>query len=193
MPLDPNYELPKPEQIPPMPDDTYQVVVKDISETEGKDFNTGEPMKQLEFSFQVLDEGEFRGRILKKWVTPKYAPKKDNRSESNLHAIITKVLKKEPAPDEIHLHELIGKQLRVVVSTYTSNAGYERNKIETYLPTKEELPLVTQEELEGKEPIIAGKEESKNKLVTANTNDNENGFDELAKKDEGIDIDDIPF
>lgn len=161
MPLPPNFKLPKPEQIKPLPDDTYQVVIKDISTTEGKNFNTGEPETQLEFTFQVLDEGEHHGKILKKWVTPKYAPQKGNKQESNLHAIVVKTLKREPTPDDLHLHDLFGKQLRVVVSTYTSNAGFLRNKIEGYLPIKEELPLIEKEQSEEpvKKPVIAGKED----------------------------------
>jgi hypothetical protein len=133
-----NYQLPKPEQKPVLEDDTYQVVIKDISEAEGKNFQTGEPETTLEFTFEVV-EGDSKGHEIKKWVTPKYAPAKNGRSESNLYAIVTKAMKKVVASDELHIHELIGKQLKIIVSKYTNEDGYDRNKIVSYLQAKSDV------------------------------------------------------
>lgn len=139
MPLT-NDKLPERESFEVLEDGTYQVVISDINDYEGKNFNTGEPEAQYVFDLDVLDEGH-EGHKLKVWTTKKYGAAKQGRKESKLYTIITKAMKKIVPANEVSLSGLIGKQLIVVVTKYQNDDGYDRNKVVTFMEVKKELPL----------------------------------------------------
>lgn len=135
-----NDKLPERESFEVLEDGTYQVVISDVNDHEGKNFNTGEPEAQYVFDLEVLDE-ENAGHKLKVWCTTKYGAAKAGRKESKLYTIITKAMKKVVPADEVSISALIGKQLVVVVTKYQNDEGYDRNKVITFMEAKKELPV----------------------------------------------------
>ena len=138
MPLE-NDKLPDRPQFPVLEEGTYQVVIVDKNEKEGTNFNTGEPEKQYQFDLRVVDPEENAGHMLKVWSSTKYSPAKPGRKEAKLYTIVTKAMKKIVPPEDLHLNELIDKQLKVVVSVEQNEQGYERNKIVSFLEAKQNI------------------------------------------------------
>jgi hypothetical protein len=143
MPLTDDKLPPRP-KFPVLDDGTYQVVIKDINNYEGRNFNTNEPETQYQFDLEVL-EGENKGHVMKVWTSTKYAAAKSGRQESKLYTIVVKTMGKAIQADELHLTPLIGKQMKVVVTKYTTEDGYDRNKVVTFMEAKKELPVTTKE------------------------------------------------
>lgn len=136
--LSENFEMPKPEIKPAIPEDTYTVVIKDITDLQVPDFTNPEQMvTRLKFDFEVI-EGEYKGSMLYKRVSPKFAPSKNGRPASNLFIIATKAFKTQVNRDEFKLESLIGKQLRVVVNIVEKD-GNEYNNITNFMELKKDV------------------------------------------------------
>jgi hypothetical protein len=164
MPLSEGFKLQQGATIEVLPEGIYQVVIDDISDVKGTAYKSDKEVTQLEWTFRVL-EGEQKDKVIKKWTSTAYAPAKAGRKESNLFSIVTKACHTQLNPEELHLSSLIGKQIKIVVSEYTNEAGYERNRIDSFMEAKEEI----------KEVITA-------------SNEKKNDEDK-----EEINLDDIPF
>lgn len=145
MPLAEDYKMPAPTQYPVVDDDTYNVAIADIEEIEGTNFNTGAPEPMLKFLFEIMD-GDSKGEYIQKWVSLKYAPSKAGRTESNLHAIVTKAMPTEPDNiQEFNLNQLIGKDMRIVVTKVAGQDGFMKNKIVSYMTPKKSTGKTTLE------------------------------------------------
>lgn len=174
-----NDKLPERESFEVLDEGTYQVVIADINDHEGKNFNTGEPEAQYVIDLVVLDE-EKAGHKLKVWCTTKYGAAKSGRKESKLFTIVSKAMKKIVPVNEVSLSALIGKQITVVISKYESESGFERNKILSFMEAKTELPVPENIKLfmeADKTEETAGQKAAKGESPT----------------DESISLDDIPF
>lgn len=136
-----NDTLPARKEFTILDEGQYQVLIKDINEVEGKNLNTGAPEARYEFDLQVLD-GSNKGHIMKIWASQKYSAAKEGRSESKLYSIVTRVFGKPIPADELHLSELMGKQMIIVVSKYKTDTGYDRNKVVMYMDAKKKLPVI---------------------------------------------------
>lgn len=174
MPLE-NSKLPPRPEYPVLEDGTYQVVIKDINDFTGRNYKTGEPEEQYQFDLEVLDE-ENKGHTIKVWTSKKYSAAKDGRAESKLFAISKKALGRIVNADELDLNDLIGKQIKVVVTRYENESGYERNKVVSFLEAKKEMPVTEKEVVEPEEAEPTKEPEG-----------------DEPKKTDDIDLNDIPF
>lgn len=153
----------KSDTLPPMPEfpvleaGTYQVVIKDISDYEGKNYNTGEPENQYVFDLQVVSE-ENQGHNLKVWTSTKYSGAKPGKKESKLYSITTKAMGKSVPADELHLSSLIGKQIQVIVDKYENADGQDRNKVLNFLSVKKDLPFEETKVVAEEEPRLKAPE-----------------------------------
>lgn len=174
MPLE-NSKLPPRPEFPTLEDGTYQVQIRDISDHVGSNYKTKEPEDQYQFDLEVLDE-ENKGHVIKVWTSKKYSAAKEGRAESKLYTICNKVFGKVIPADELDLNDLIGKQLKIVVTRFENEAGYERNKVVSFLAAKKDLPIVTDEAASEESPKAESEAKESN-----------------AKDSDEINLDDIPF
>jgi hypothetical protein len=151
MPVPNDWEAPKSKEYPPLPEDVYQVFIKDVELTKGKAYQSNDEIWQLNFTFQVLEEGEFYGRRLWKRITPVISAAKANKKPANFNLVYEAVYKKTPYENQLAainasvINDFIGKQLRLAVREAVSEEGKPVNRIDSYLATKKELPLPKKE------------------------------------------------
>lgn len=130
----------------PMPSGMYQIQLTDIEEKDGLDFK-GNPNKQLLFTFVVLDEGEFYGRMLWRQTSMKMS---GGTKPSNLYTVLCGLENKDFSKEECqdshnwltasYLNGLIGKQYLGAVSQKAKLDGTPKNVLDSIMPVKEELP-----------------------------------------------------
>jgi hypothetical protein len=144
IPLDIEIKVPEKKVWPVLPDDTYQVEISDIT-PEVSEYN-GEQKDVFNFEFTVIEEGEYYGRKLWKRVS-RTAP---IPSKNNKHPISWKIasaVKRHSLTEEEGMafgvsgfNSLIGKQLRIGVTSTPPKDGKQYNNIESYFMVKQELP-----------------------------------------------------
>lgn len=131
-----------------LPNDVYQVVITDVEKHEGLKYMSTEKQEQLKLKLSVCDPGEFNGSQLMAFSSYKWFDGGTSSSPSKLYAIFQAVYGfYEPKadlqtfePEMINMdmiNGLIGKQMRVTVMQTQKG----KNKIESYMKIKEELPL----------------------------------------------------
>lgn len=135
-------EKPERKEFTPLPEDTYQVQIADITDKTKPNFQ-GEMAVYLDFEFVILDQ-EFRGRRIWKDVRPIVVGAR-SKKPSWLYLIIEKALGTETAqavekdPTRLDLLQLIGKQLRIMVNQTEGKNGNTYNNVVQFLVTKEKL------------------------------------------------------
>lgn len=134
----------------PIPEDTYQVVIKDIDEKFMKKYQSDEEDAFYHFKFAILDDGEeVQGQIVstfcaRRWFSgnKKYSPSKLVGLVKAVYAhYYPKLSVVEVEAEDMTLpviNDLIGKQLRVVVKL---NDDKTNNKVTDFMAIKKELGI----------------------------------------------------
>lgn len=126
-----------------VPADVYQIKLTDVVESEGTDFNTGEPRRQLKFA-GVIVEGEYAGKIISFFTSTSWFNGGKNSKPSklfNLAKTVYAFYQKGIKVNEIavfsaeDVNGLIGKQIRV--TTETNEKGWP--KVTAFTPIKAEI------------------------------------------------------
>ena len=120
MPIQNNWSGPERKEFPPLPEDTYEVAIKDIELVQGKAYKSEEMVEQLKFTFEML-EGQFKGRLLFKNISPVLSAGGAGKNPANFNLIYEAVYRKTPYQDQLKtidanvVNGLINKTLRLVV------------------------------------------------------------------------------
>lgn len=134
----------------PIPEDTYQVVIKDVDEKIMKKYKSDEDDAFYHFKFAILDEGEeVQGQIVstfcgRKWFggSKKYSPSKLVSLVKAVYAhYYPKLSIVEIEAEDMTLpviNDLIGKQLRIIVKL---NDDKTNNKVTDFMAVKKELEI----------------------------------------------------
>lgn len=143
-------EAPENKEFQAIPEDVYQVVIKDVDEKIMKKFKSEEEEAFYQFKFAVLDEGEnIQGQSLVAYCSRKWFGGNKKMQPSKLVTLIgaiysfyyprLSVIELE-AEDITYqaINDLIGKQLRVMVKMNEDKTG---NKIVQFMGIKKELPV----------------------------------------------------
>lgn len=126
-----------------VPADIYQVVLVDVEESEGTDFNTGEPKKQLKFFAEIV-EGDEEGKIVSFYTSFSWFNGGKNAKPSKLFNLVKTIYsfyKKDisvgemPVLEAKDVNELIGCQIRVTVDE--TEKGWP--KVTAFTPIKKEI------------------------------------------------------
>lgn len=123
-------------QRPQVPNDTYNVVIKDVKGRHVKvNKFTGEPQDVIDFDFEIAD-GDHKGTVVGKYyVSTKVSPPSEGRSASNIYLILSALY---GTPDEKLLatwrentanvlNDAIGSKLRILTTD---------SKVINFLPAK---------------------------------------------------------
>lgn len=135
-------EKPQKKEFTPLPEDTYQVQIADITDKTKPNFE-GEMATYLDFEFVILDQA-YRGRRIWKDVRPLVVGPRAKKA-SWLYLIVEKALGADAAQavekDEksLDLKQLIGKQIRIVVNQTQGRNGNTYNNIVQFLVVNEHL------------------------------------------------------
>jgi hypothetical protein len=141
LPINPNWAAPERKSFPALPEDTYQVVIKDAELQEGKAFQSDDIIDQIKFTFEIVG-GEFSGRKLWKQVNPVISAGGPNKKPANFNLLYEAVYNKTPYADQLTkidadlINAFIGKELRLIVRQTPGQDGLMRNKIDGYLKLK---------------------------------------------------------
>lgn len=143
-------------KFPPVPADTYQVRVVDITEKTNQPVyqKPGETEDKLGFEFVVVEGGEYKGRKFWQDVRPIVSSGSEGFSPSTLYRIFCAVNGVKLSEDEAKsvgatdINGLVGKQVRLVVQQKPNQRGEVKNKITDFLPLKAKIdePLFTPED-----------------------------------------------
>lgn len=144
----------------PVPEDIYQVVLKDIVEKDVPVWGAKDGSMETKylFKFVILDEGEAQGQMLTDFAAPKWfsGNTKKKFSPSRLVTIFKAIYGhyypkldvgdlSEPGTNQIN--DLIGKQVRVTVKVGGQDNNW--NKITEYTKIKEEMEIPEGVKIEG--------------------------------------------
>lgn len=122
-----------------LPADVYQVVLTDVTEVEGKKYDTGEPLAQLKFSGEVVEK-ENLGKKVSFFTTLSWFDGGKSSKPSKLYNLAKAILgvakvKEMPVCTYDDVNSLIGKQVRV--SLDVTEKGW--NKVTGFLPVKKDI------------------------------------------------------
>jgi hypothetical protein len=146
MPVPKTWRAPSNREFPALPADIYHVFIEDVDVVKTKAYQSEEQVWQLKFTFQLLEDPN-KSRKVWKYVTPVISAGGPNKKPANFNLIYEAVFSRTPYQDQIRninpdvVNTFIGKQLRLTLRKTVSAEGKDTNKIESYLPAKEELPL----------------------------------------------------
>jgi len=135
-----------------VPADVYQVILIDVKEAEGTDFNTGEPKKQLKFFAQIA-EGDEKDKIISFFTTFSWFNGGKSAKPSKLFNLVKAVwtyyradvkIGDVPIIEADDVNNLIGKQLRVAVEE--TEKGWP--KVTSFLPVKKEVKYESKADVE---------------------------------------------
>lgn len=139
-----------------VPADVYQVVLVDVRETEGTDYNTGEPKKQLKFTAEIV-EGEEKGKVINFFTSFSWFNGGKNAKPSKLFNLVKNIYsfyKKNISVGEMDIvtaedvNGLIGAQLRV--TTDVTEKGWP--KVTAFTPIRKEIAYKKTEAIEDEVP-----------------------------------------
>lgn len=130
-----------------LPNDVYQVILKDVEVRTMKKYKSEEEAPQLMYKFQVCDAGEYNGAPLVGFSTFKWFDGGKGSNPSKLFQIFQafysyyepKANLSEFEAEMINMdmiNGLIGKQIRVT----TAQTPNKKNKLTAFMAIKEELP-----------------------------------------------------
>jgi len=137
----------------PLPEDMYQVELLDITLQEKPSYNDKTKLeKVMSFQFVVLD-GELRGRSIWRNFVPTFLYIGKN-GKNVLYQITESIIKRPLTIEEEStfgsdvINRLVGYQCRIVVKNKNSKEGKVFSNIDSFLPAKEKLQSLTDEEKE---------------------------------------------
>jgi len=142
----------------PLPEDMYQVELLDIEMQEKPNYNDKTKMENvLSFQFVVVEEGEYRGRSIWKNFVPTYlyiGKNGKNALYQITEAMIMRNLSQEEKADfgSSYINKLVGYQCRVLIKNKEGKEGKKFSNIDSFLPKKETLKSLTDEEKEKAKP-----------------------------------------
>lgn len=146
MPVAETFKTKTPELPTPAPADIYQLQLLDVTSQVQLNPFTKENEERLVWDFAIVDEGEHRGKKVRAWTANKWFTKANKKSkyfalgEAMLAGYGVKADLKYG--ETLSPNSLIGKQVRATLSDVrTDSAAY--NKIEMFMPIKEEKPGLT--------------------------------------------------
>ncbi len=156
--LNPGYKFQIKEKkiYPPLPEDIYCVELFDIDMDTVVDKKSGEKRDVLKFQFVVLDAGEYRGRSIWKNYVPTYLWEVGN-DKNALYQITKAMIQRDMTLEEMmgftsdKINMLVGFQCRVTTVNKVGtglNSDKTYTNIDKFLPKKEALPKLTDEEKE---------------------------------------------
>jgi hypothetical protein len=153
--LDDTFKMPKQElkTFEPLKAGVYQCELADVELKDATDFS-GNPSKQLTFTFVVVEEGEDYGRKL--WANASLKMVSGTKP-SNLWKILCGITGKQYTKEEcassdewltfVLLMSFVGKQNLLAVSQKAKQAGGMKNVIDSILPIKSKLPAFDAEKI----------------------------------------------
>ena len=142
----------------PLPEDMYQVELVDIEMQEKPNYNDKTKLENvLSFQFVIVEEGEFRGRSIWRNFVPTYlyiGKNGKNALYQITEAMIMRALKDEEKANfgSSYINKLISYQCRVLLKNKPSKDGKVFSNIDSFLPKKEALKSLTEEEKEKARP-----------------------------------------
>jgi hypothetical protein len=135
----------------PIPEDTYQAVIKDVDEKIMKKFQSEEEDAFYHFKFAIIapDDAEVNGQMVSAFCARKWFSGSKKASPSKLVTLVKaiyahyypKLSVVEIEADDMTLpviNDLIGKQLRIIVKL---NDDKSNNKITDFMAIKKELAI----------------------------------------------------
>lgn len=145
---------------PPLPKDVYPFELIDIELVTEQGYQTEEMVDKLKFEFACLDESLY-GRRLWQRTTLKFV---GGKKPSNLYVMLAEIIGRPFTSEELahpenflsseFLNSLIGKQLRIAVGQKVSESDPNKinNKIESYMPAKQQFPPFDKEKSKAMAP-----------------------------------------
>lgn len=146
-----------------VPADVYQVVLVDVKETDGTDFNTGEPKKQLKFFAEIV-EGEEKGKSISFFTSYSWFNGGKNVKPSKLFNLVKTVYafyKNDVSVREMDIitaddvNGLLGKQIRI--TTDETEKGWP--KVTAFTPIRKEISYKRVERIDEEVPPFEEEEE----------------------------------
>lgn len=122
-----------------VPEDMYNVTVKDVEMVDSTNWNTGQPEQKLQFTFEIAD-GEHKGALLSRRTTFNYS------SKSVLFNLVSSVAGKAVPAEQVtmdFINSMIGSPVRVVVKN-TVKDNNEYSNIESFMKPSTATPQQTQ-------------------------------------------------
>lgn len=161
MPITEDIKITAPERAEyvPLPADVYQVQISDLEVRTGKKYMSEEEQQQILFKMLVVDKSDNRGHGIGAFSTTRWFNGGKNMSPSKLFQIFTAVYAyyhkdidlNEWYPEMVNMqaiNDLIGKQLRITVNLTQD----KKNKITSFMPIREELEPIKDEEVKAVKP-----------------------------------------
>jgi hypothetical protein len=161
-------EAPENKDWNPIPEDIYQVVIKDIDEKIMKKFQSEEEDAFYHVKFTILDgEGEAENQMVSCFCARKWFSGNKKMSPSKLVELVKAVyafyypklsvveLEAEDMSIKV-INDLIGKQLRINVKL---NADGTNNKVSDFMAIKKELPIPEEVKVASVPKKVQGKPE----------------------------------
>ena len=129
------------EQFELLPEGTYEVVIKDVNEKERTKYKSTETEMALNFEFEVV-EGEYKGRLLWKTVSPVYNEGFEGGQPSWLYRILKACGVEVFEPTAKDINDLIGKNLKVVIEHKKSKDGTIYSNIVSFLKSEKNQAIL---------------------------------------------------
>lgn len=136
-----------------VPADIYQIALTDVSEVDGTDYQTHEPIKQFKFIGKIVDEGDYQGKVISFFTSPSWFNGGKSSKPSklfNLYKTVYAFYDKAKKPDEIpvitaeDVNGMVGKQIRV--TTEVNKNGWP--KVTSFTTIKKEIPVSGNEDVD---------------------------------------------
>ena len=128
-----------------LPQNIYNAIIDNLEDDTRPRYNKPEEKeKYIKFTFRITEKG-YEDRKMWANATPSLFPGSSGLSSSTLYAILSAVNNKNYTEEESakitaqDINELEGKSLRLVIKQAPNQKGEMRNKIDTYLPAKENM------------------------------------------------------
>jgi len=126
-----------------IPADLYQIVLTNVVEADGSDYNTGEPKKQLKFYGEIV-EGEEKGKTISFFTSLSWFNGGKGAKPSKLFNLVKNIyafyetgmaVSDMPIITPKDINSLMGKQIRVTVDE--NEKGWP--KVVAFTPIKKEI------------------------------------------------------
>jgi len=128
-----------------LPPDTYNASIDKIEDDTRKNYNDPNITEDyMKFTFNITEPG-YEDRKIWANATPSLFPGSTGLSASTLYSILSAVNRKEYSEEEskaitaANINELEGKTLRLIIKQARNRKGEMKNKIDGYLPSKENM------------------------------------------------------
>ena len=125
--------------------DTYNAIIEKIEDEWRKKYQSEEEEVQIKFTF-VITDGEHAGHKMWVYATQSMFAGSSGLQASRLYQILSAINRREYSEEESggltaqDINDLEGKKLRLIVKQAPpNNKGQVWNKIESYLPSKENM------------------------------------------------------